>query len=285
MQDFARLDATLGKMTIVDETTAKIEMTFSVKDAQKNFMFLTGKQKQKVIVALGDPQMVMHFSEEEMLRPFSGRYFTADQSGVVTNVQRNDDENDENQGDLFNPIEPEAEDGSGGEMKEDASTADDAGDEGDQDVASDTTDANELIQADSSTDDPTDPDTPEWMREGDDTEVSFESEQSEEAQTGMAEEDGEQHEVTTESQDEEGSKEGTSSEVGKEELEQFILQHRPAYDDLPIDFPALLEKRLQENKTWREIANEAGMTSGQLSSRWSAYKKRVAEQMKDGGAA
>lgn len=33
MQDFARLDATLGKMTIVDETTAKIEMTFSVKDA------------------------------------------------------------------------------------------------------------------------------------------------------------------------------------------------------------------------------------------------------------
>ncbi|MDT8980006.1 hypothetical protein RQP50_27630 [Paenibacillus sp. chi10] len=73
--------------------------------------------------------------------------------------------------------------------------------------------------------------------------------------------------------------------VDKEALEQFILQHRPAYEDLPLDFPALLEKRLQENKTWREIANEAGMTSGQLSSRWSMYKKRVQEQMKDGGAA
>lgn len=89
--------------------------------------------------------------------------------------------------------------------------------------------------------------------------------------------------------DEAESNEDSSSEeaesVNKEALEQFILQHRPAYDDLPLDFPALLEKRLQENKTWREIANEAGMTSGQLSSRWSMYKKRVAEQMKDGGAA
>ncbi|NEZ40292.1 hypothetical protein [Paenibacillus alvei] len=277
MQDFARLDATLGKMTIVDETTAKIEMTFSVKDAQKNFMFLTGKQKQKVIVALGDPQMVMQFSEEEMLRPFNGRYYTADQSGVVTNVQRKDEENDENQGDLFSPIKSEGEEGPGEEIEENAASGDEASD---ADSSGDN-----VEQVDCSSDDSADSDTPEWMREGDDTEVSFESEQSEEAQTGMVEEDGEQHEVTTESQNEEDSKEGTSSEVGKEELEQFILQHRPSYEDLPLDFPALLEKRLQENKTWREIANEAGMTSGQLSSRWSMYKKRVAEQMKDGGAA
>ncbi|NEZ45467.1 hypothetical protein [Paenibacillus alvei] len=91
------------------------------------------------------------------------------------------------------------------------------------------------------------------------------------------------------SQQAEGNEETTADSetesVDKEALEQFILQHRPAFEDLPLDFPALLEKRLQENKTWREIANEAGMTSGQLSSRWSMYKKRVAEQMKDGGAA
>lgn len=240
-------------------------------------MFLTGKQKQKVIVALGDPQMVMQFSEEEMLRPFNGRYYTADQSGVVTNVQRKEEENDENQGDLFSPIKSEGEEGSGEEIEENAASGDEASD---ADSSGDN-----VEQVDCSSDDSADSDTPEWMREGDDTEVSFESEQSEEAQTGMAEEDGEQHEVTTESQNEGDSKEGTSSEVGKEELEQFILQHRPAYEDLPLDFPALLEKRLQENKTWREIANEAGMTSGQLSSRWSMYKKRVAEQMKDGGAA
>ncbi|MEK3945562.1 hypothetical protein [Paenibacillus sp. FSL H3-0310] len=34
------------------------------------------------------------------------------------------------------------------------------------------------------------------------------------------------------------------------------------YDGQPMPFPVLLEKRIKEDKTWREIANENGMTSG-----------------------
>ncbi|MCY7484303.1 hypothetical protein [Paenibacillus alvei] len=276
MQDMARFKAELGKKMTVGDKEVEIKLLVPLKAVQENFLFLSSKQGSEINVFLGDPQVSWQFDEEEMLQSHPGRYYTADQSGVVTNVQRKDDENDENQGDLFSPIKSEGEEGSGEEIEENEASGDEARD------ADSSVDIVE--QVDSSSDDSADSDTPEWMREGDDTEVSFESEQSEEAQTGMVEED-EQQEVTTEGQDEEDSKEGTSSDVGKEELEQFILQHRPAYEDLPLDFPALLEKRLQENKTWREIANEAGMTSGQLSSRWSAYKKRVAEQMKDGGAA
>lgn len=269
MQDMARFKAELGKKMTVGDKEVEIKLLVPLKAVQENFLFLSSKQGSEINVLLGDPQVSWQFDEEEMLQSHPGRYYTADQSGVVTNVQRKDEENDENQGDLFSPIKSEGEEGSGEEIEENAASGDEASD---ADSSGDN-----VEQVDSSTDDSAENDTPEWMLEGDDTEVSFESDESEE--------DGEQHEVTTESQDEEDSKDGTSSEVGKEELEQFILQHRPAYEDLPLDFPALLEKRLQENKTWREIANEAGMTSGQLSSRWSMYKKRVAEQMKDGGAA
>ncbi|MCY9541831.1 hypothetical protein M5X00_13835 [Paenibacillus alvei] len=129
----------------------------------------------------------------------------------------------------------------------------------------------------------TNPESEEKGGSGEGTTPSTDSVEFEQEQTENAGEDSEQ------SQQAEGNEETTAGSetesVDKEALEQFILQHRPAYEDLPLDFPALLEKRLQENKTWREIANEAGMTSGQLSSRWSMYKKRVAEQMKDGGAA
>lgn len=77
----------------------------------------------------------------------------------------------------------------------------------------------------------------------------------------------------------------TDEEVDKEELEKFILEHRPTYDDLPIDFPGLLEERLNKNVTWRELANKVGLTSGQFSARWSKYKERVVKQMKENGGA
>lgn len=269
MQDMARFKAELGKKMTVGDKEVEIKLLVPLKAVQENFLFLSSKQGSEINVLLGDPQVSWQFDEEEMLQSYPGRYYTADQSGVVTNVQRKDDENDKNQGDLFNPIEPVVEDGAGEGIEENSPSEDGASDA----EAS----VDNVEQVDSSIDDLVDNDTPEWMREGDDTEVSFESDESEE--------DGEQHEATVESQDEECTKGSTSYEVGKEALEQFILEHRPAFEDLPLDFPALLEKRLQENKTWREIANEAGMTSGQLSSRWSVYKKRVADQMKNGGAA
>lgn len=81
-----------------------------------------------------------------------------------------------------------------------------------------------------------------------------------------------------------GEEDEQVTDISKEELDQFILEHRPAYEDIPFDFPALLEKRLQENKSWREIASEVGMTTSQLSSKWNIYKKRVARQMQDGAA-
>ncbi|KGE17588.1 hypothetical protein [Paenibacillus wynnii] len=97
---------------------------------------------------------------------------------------------------------------------------------------------------------------------------------------------------------EKDSKEGISdpadsdieAEVSKEELDAFILQERPLFPEVeyeghPIPFPDLLEKRLKENKVWREIAIERGMTSGQLSSRYNAYRKLAAKRMMDGGGA
>ncbi|GGF82926.1 hypothetical protein GCM10010912_30040 [Paenibacillus albidus] len=84
--------------------------------------------------------------------------------------------------------------------------------------------------------------------------------------------------------------EANEGEVSKEELDAFILADRPIfpeveYDGQPVPFPDLLEKRLKENKVWREIANENGMTSGQLSSRYSVYRKLAEKKMKGGGGA
>ncbi|MNO68960.1 hypothetical protein D3C76_598060 [compost metagenome] len=84
--------------------------------------------------------------------------------------------------------------------------------------------------------------------------------------------------------------EASADETSKEELDAFILAERPIfpeveYDGQPIPFPILLEKRINEDKTWREIANENGMTSGQLSTRWTAYRKLAAMKMKGGGGA
>ncbi|BFH66224.1 hypothetical protein J27TS7_10700 [Paenibacillus dendritiformis] len=113
------------------------------------------------------------------------------------------------------------------------------------------------------------------------------------ADTGGDEEDGVPGTVEFEDDDQSSDQEpaaeedqgAAAEEVDKEELEKFILEHRPSYDDLPIDFPSLLEERLSSNTTWREIANKIGLTSGQFSTRWTAYKKRVAKQMKENGGA
>ncbi|MGZ0042086.1 hypothetical protein [Paenibacillus ottowii] len=73
--------------------------------------------------------------------------------------------------------------------------------------------------------------------------------------------------------------------VDKEELEEYILKARPTFEDIPVDFPTLLQLRREEGKTWMQIATSIGLTSGQLTTKWSAYKKKAAKQMKNGGAA
>ncbi|MEK5376591.1 hypothetical protein [Paenibacillus sp. FSL P2-0173] len=73
--------------------------------------------------------------------------------------------------------------------------------------------------------------------------------------------------------------------VDKDELENYILKARPTFEDITLDFPTLLKQRREEGKTWMQIATSIGLTSGQLTTKWSAYKKKVAKQMKNGGAA
>ncbi|KAF6561963.1 hypothetical protein G9G63_20130 [Paenibacillus sp. EKM202P] len=73
--------------------------------------------------------------------------------------------------------------------------------------------------------------------------------------------------------------------VDKEELEEYILKVRPTFDDIPVDFPTLLQQRREEGKTWMQIAKSIGLTSGQITTKWTAYKKMVAKQMRNGGAA
>ncbi|QSF42690.1 hypothetical protein [Paenibacillus tianjinensis] len=88
----------------------------------------------------------------------------------------------------------------------------------------------------------------------------------------------------------EADPEAGEEDVDKEQLDEFILTDRPIFaevefDGQPVPFPDLLEKRLRENKTWREIAIENGMRSGQLSSRYNTYRKLAAKKMKGGGGA
>ncbi|WP_458122829.1 hypothetical protein [Paenibacillus sp. Z3-2] len=77
------------------------------------------------------------------------------------------------------------------------------------------------------------------------------------------------------------------AEIDKEQLEQFILNQRPIFDEIkftdgPADFPALLQQRKVEGKTWLEISKEMNIPSSQISSKFNAYKKRVAKMMQDG---
>ncbi|URJ47406.1 hypothetical protein MF628_002039 [Paenibacillus polymyxa] len=73
--------------------------------------------------------------------------------------------------------------------------------------------------------------------------------------------------------------------INNEELEEYILKVRPNFDDIPLDFPTLLHQRRKEGKTWMQIAKSIGLTSGQITTKWTAYKKMVVKQMKNGGAA
>ncbi|MGN9169475.1 hypothetical protein ACTNAS_15785 [Paenibacillus polymyxa] len=77
----------------------------------------------------------------------------------------------------------------------------------------------------------------------------------------------------------------SESVINNEELEEYILKVRPNFDDIPLDFPTLLHQRRKEGKTWMQIAKSIGLTSGQITTKWTAYKKMVAKQMKNGGAA
>jgi hypothetical protein len=73
-----------------------------------------------------------------------------------------------------------------------------------------------------------------------------------------------------------------STPVEPVDVETIILTEKPAFEDIPFDFPTLLERK-KLGETWMDIANSLGTRSTVLSAAWTKYKKRVAESR--GGAA
>jgi hypothetical protein len=66
------------------------------------------------------------------------------------------------------------------------------------------------------------------------------------------------------------------------DVETFILTEKPQYEDIPFDFPNLLQRR-KGGETWMDIAKTLGISSTRLSAAWHKYKNRIKEQR--GGAA
>ncbi|MBT2765922.1 hypothetical protein J7E85_32970 [Paenibacillus sp. ISL-20] len=101
----------------------------------------------------------------------------------------------------------------------------------------------------------------------------------------MSFEDADQEPAEDGASDSEAIQPSSNEEISKEELEQFILKERPSYEDIPLDFPLFLEKRLNEGKTWVEISKIAGIPSSQIQPKWKKYKEMVTKMMRDGGSA
>lgn len=66
--------------------------------------------------------------------------------------------------------------------------------------------------------------------------------------------------------------------IEPEMVEEFILRKRPAFEDIPYDFPALLERR-KNGERWLDISSSIGVTSGTLQGAWSKYKTKVKQQI------
>lgn len=97
-----------------------------------------------------------------------------------------------------------------------------------------------------------------------------------------------------ESQEESGDpsgegEEGPEPDVSKGELEEFILEVKPSFQDIPFDFPGILSRKRDSGESWVEIAKELNTSSSKLQVSFTAYKKRVKrmihEQRDDNGAA
>lgn len=287
IKNFAKFSATMGKGFKVGESDVEIKLTLPLKVVQDNFMFLSTNQGEKINVFLGDPQAAFEFEEDErdaMYRTWNGgRRVTTDASGVVTRIEGADEpEQDENQAQLFGPAEAPNE--------QEQPTGDDqeTGDGDDQPTVPPT-------GADDPGIDPNDPygdndnnDIPDWMKDGGDDQSG--SKEMDFTSSGDSEGDQPPSDPQHVAQQDPpaSDKDSAPAEIGKEELEQFILNKRPIFDDIkladaPADFPTLLQQR-NEGKTWMEISKEINVPSGQISTKYGAYKKRVTKMMQEGVA-
>jgi hypothetical protein len=270
MKDHAKFTGEIAKGIKIGESSVEVKLLIPLKAALPHLLFLSSNQGEEVNVFLGDPQAAFDFSEEdEVYREVTGRRITADASGIVMSTEKLGEE-DPDQGNLFE----QQEGASSGEQKTDDIEIIES------EVGEDTVGT----QDDGQHEDGSDLQTkgadiePDWLNDG----AGTDGQDNE----GDPNESGEQVEKGESS----SLSEAAADETSKEELDAFILAERPIfpeveYEGQPIPFPVLLEKRINEDKTWREIANENGMTSGQLSSRWTAYRKLAAMKMKGGGGA
>ncbi|QGQ95844.1 2-methylcitrate dehydratase [Paenibacillus psychroresistens] len=80
---------------------------------------------------------------------------------------------------------------------------------------------------------------------------------------------------------EEGEKELV--EPAAEDIESFILEKKPVFEDIPFDFPSLLAIK-KSGKSWMEIATSINESSGKLGTAYTKYKKKVKDIMMGGAA-
>ncbi|AZN43374.1 hypothetical protein [Paenibacillus albus] len=103
--------------------------------------------------------------------------------------------------------------------------------------------------------------------------------------------DEESNESSGESSDDEetasDSSDADSGEVSKGELEEFILDVRPAFTDIPFDFPGILESKRESGASWMDIAKSLNQPSSKLQTSYNKYKQRVKKMIAEqtGGAA
>lgn len=278
-KNFAKFMATTDKKIVFGDKDVELKLTIPHKVAQQNLEFLTSSLNKEIHVILGDPQMAFDFDEEDdMYKPYTGgRRVIADASGVVTSIQQPEEQKDENQAELFS--EETAAEGDASQSEE--QTDNPAGDipAGDDEL----NDYEKEIMGDGGAE--AGSDLPEWMRESSAQQEEGESESGEMNFEGDGSNNSDESQEEGQTAEQAGSAEETVSEIDKDVLESFILSEKPVFGDIPFDFPELLRQRKEEGKTWMDISKETGVTSSQISSKYSAYKKRVAKMMQDGGAA
>lgn len=273
-KNFAKFMATTDKKIVFGDKDVELKLTIPHKVAQQNLEFLTSSLNKEIHVILGDPQMAFDFDEEDdMYKPYTGgRRVVTDASGVVTSIQQPEEQKDGNQAELFTE-EAATDDGDASQSEEQA--ANPAGDPPSDDELND---YEKEIMGEGGAD--AGSDLPEWMQEANGGDSSVDSPEIDfEAEGGSENQDDQVENTDT---DEEAD---TNAEIPKEAVEEYILEHRPSFPDLPLDFPDLFDKRRNQGLTWGNIAKDIGMTTGQLNAKLTKYRDAVKKQMIDGGVA
>jgi hypothetical protein len=271
-QDYAKFTAEIVKDFKTGDNI-ELKLRIPLKQGLPHLIFLAQHQSKEVNVFIGDPQMAFNFSDEEedaMYQKFTGRYVTTDASGVVTKVEEK--EEDENQTKLFD------ENGQPVIASEGQETG-----EGEQSEVTDQQDGEDTAEGATERDEDLSDDLPEWMKDGSGPEMNFTDDGQGDSVTAPEDEEPPAGE-TEPGQDESEVHQETTGEITKEQIEEYILQQKPIFPDIELDFPQLVEKR-RNGATWLKLAKELGIPSSQLSTKYSKYKNKVKDLMQGAGVA